>query len=153
MQNINAKPLLICLKYFNRKAKIMTVKRLKFNKENCIGCQLCMLACSGMHEGVYALHLARLEIESYYEQGEELKFEKHICSLCGVCKKQCPVNAITIIDKVSVDRDTCTGCGICAEKCAFKAIKLREEKAVICDTCDGDPWCVKMCPHGALSFE
>ena len=133
--------------------RIMAVKRLKFKKENCIGCQLCMQACSGMHEGEYSVSKARLQIESYYNQGKELTISKHLCTLCGICEKECPFEAISIDEKVLVDMDACTGCGICVEKCPTKVIQLREEKAIICDTCNGDPWCVKMCPHGALKFE
>lgn len=132
----------------------MAVKRLKFKKENCIGCQLCMQACSGIHAGVYSLNEARLQIESYFvDQGKELKIDKHICILCGKCEKECPFSAIKVNEKVNVDMDTCTGCGVCADKCPTKVIKIRAGKAIICDTCNGDPWCVKMCPHGALSFE
>ncbi len=131
----------------------MAVKRLKFNKESCIGCQLCMQVCSGVHEGQFIPSKARLQIESYYDKGGDIKVDKHICILCGICAKQCPFDAITVDDKVTVEFDKCTGCGICAEKCPQHVIAIREEKAIICDTCDGEPSCVKTCPHGALKYE
>lgn len=130
----------------------MVAKRLKFNKEGCIGCQLCMQACSSMHEGEIIPSKARLTIESYYDQGD-IKFERHICILCGICEKQCPFDAITVNEKVMVDFEKCTGCGICAEKCPQDVISIRDNKAIICDTCNGETWCVKFCPHGALKFE
>ncbi len=131
----------------------MPTKRLKFKKELCIGCQLCMQACSGTHEGAYAPALARLQIETYYDKGGDIKFDKHTCVLCGRCAKECPENAITLEEKLILAIESCNGCGICADICPQKVIRIRDEKAVLCDTCDGDPWCVKMCPHGALSFE
>ncbi len=131
----------------------MAVKRLKFQKENCIGCQLCMQACSGMHEGAFIPSKARLSIESYYDKGGDIKIGRHVCNLCGICEKECPFEAITIDEKVSVDFDKCTGCSICVEKCPQHVISMREDKAIICDTCDGETWCVKLCPHGALKFE
>lgn len=129
------------------------MKRLKFAKENCIGCQLCAQACSGMHEGEYIPSKARIAIESYYVKGGELKYKENFCILCGICAKKCPEGAITMDDKITVDFGKCTGCGVCAEVCPKKVVKLIDEKAIICDTCNGDPSCVKTCPHGALSFE
>lgn len=128
------------------------MKRLKFAKERCIGCQLCAQVCSAMKEGAYVPSKARLAIETYYDEGN-LKYADHFCINCGICAKNCPANAITHGDYIEVDMDKCTGCGICAEKCPKKVVQIREEKAYICDTCKGDPNCVKTCPQHALTFE
>ena len=69
------------------------MKRLKFKKEKCIGCQLCAQVCSAMKEGEYIPSKARIAIETCYENGN-LKYMDHFCILCGMCVKACPVDAI-----------------------------------------------------------
>lgn len=128
------------------------MKRLKFNKANCIGCQLCAQVCSAYKEGEYIPSKARIAIETYYDKGN-LKYADHFCILCGICAKACPADAITMTDHIEVDQEKCTGCGLCSEKCPKKVVRIREDKAYICDTCGGDPKCVKTCPQNALTFE
>ncbi|MEG2669232.1 MAG: NADH-quinone oxidoreductase subunit NuoF [Oscillospiraceae bacterium] len=47
------------------------------------------------------------------------------CKGCGICKKQCPADAITgeIKSPHVINPDKCIKCGACIEKCPFKAIK------------------------------
>lgn len=52
------------------------------------------------------------------------------CIGCGTCEERCPVNAIEVIEAISViDNATCLGCGICVPGCESDAIGLihREE--------------------------
>ena len=128
------------------------MKRLKFAKPTCIGCQLCAMSCSAVHAGEYSTSKARIGIETYYDEGKELKYKDSYCILCGKCSKECPEGAITLDEKLKLDADKCTGCGICADKCPKKVIKMYEDKPLLCDTCDGAPTCVAVCPHGALNF-
>lgn len=54
------------------------------------------------------------------------------CKGCSICVKNCPFDAITMVNKIAVIGQACTGCGVCAEKCPFHAIeKVEEEKAKI----------------------
>ncbi len=127
------------------------MKRLKFKKEVCIGCQLCAQVCSAYKEGEYRPSRARINIETYYENGN-LVYKDHFCILCGICAKVCPNGAITMGEYITVDPDKCVGCGLCAEKCPKKVIQIRDGQSKICDTCKGDPKCVKTCPQHALTF-
>ena len=54
------------------------------------------------------------------------------CKGCSICIKNCPFDAITMVNKIAVIGQACTGCGVCAEKCPFHAIeKVEEDKAHI----------------------
>lgn len=45
------------------------------------------------------------------------------CISCGVCKDECPVDAISEGDEIFViDPDACIDCGACAGSCPNEAI-------------------------------
>jgi len=50
------------------------------------------------------------------------------CIRCGICKIDCPVNAITGKkgEKHFIDQHKCTHCGLCYSKCKFKAIDKKK---------------------------
>ena len=54
----------------------------------------------------------------------KFKIDTEVCKKCGICKKNCPVSAISG-DKEHpfvIDQDKCIKCGVCIEKCPFKSI-------------------------------
>ena len=50
------------------------------------------------------------------------------CVACGVCRLQCPKEAITIYKGcyAMVDSEKCVGCGRCVEECPASVIQLKE---------------------------
>ena len=46
------------------------------------------------------------------------------CKGCGLCKRNCPVNAISgeVKQPHHIDPNICIKCGTCADKCPFHAI-------------------------------
>ncbi|MDD3187464.1 MAG: NADH-quinone oxidoreductase subunit NuoF [Bacilli bacterium] len=52
------------------------------------------------------------------------KINKELCKACGLCAKNCPVNAIIKTDdKYEIDESKCIKCGACFNNCHFKAIE------------------------------
>ena len=53
-----------------------------------------------------------------------IEIDPEKCRGCGICKKNCPVNAITgeVKQPHKIDEDICIKCGTCISKCPFKAI-------------------------------
>ena len=53
-----------------------------------------------------------------------IEIDPEKCRGCGICKKNCPVNAITgeVKNPHKIDEDKCIKCGTCISKCPFKAI-------------------------------
>ena len=47
------------------------------------------------------------------------------CIGCSLCMKNCPKEAITMVNNLAViDYEKCIGCGICAQKCPRKLITV-----------------------------
>ena len=53
-----------------------------------------------------------------------IEIDPEKCRGCGICKKNCPVDAITgeVKKPHKIDEDICIKCGTCISKCPFKAI-------------------------------
>ncbi|WP_459999126.1 4Fe-4S binding protein [Paradesulfitobacterium aromaticivorans] len=126
---------------------------LKFKADNCIGCRLCQLACSGEKEGVFNPELARLKIISAYTK-TGLIIRNSICNLCLACVSVCPTEAITYQDgHLMYDQSMCTDCESCVQECPEHVIGIRPDGVAVCDLCQGSPACVEWCPHHALTNE
>lgn len=50
--------------------------------------------------------------------------ERSRCTACGICRENCPHNAIRITYIAQIDTDKCTGCGTCVDVCPRGAIRL-----------------------------
>ena len=52
------------------------------------------------------------------------KIDPETCKHCGICKKHCPVGAISGDKKTTftIDQEKCIKCGVCMEQCPFKSV-------------------------------
>ncbi|MFW6014338.1 MAG: DUF362 domain-containing protein, partial [Candidatus Nanoarchaeia archaeon] len=73
-------------------------------------------------------------------QIEPIRFNRHI----NYVKKN---KLVPFID------ENCTLCGVCAKNCPANAIEMKENKYVINDNCIKCYCCLESCPNNAISFE
>jgi NAD-dependent dihydropyrimidine dehydrogenase PreA subunit len=50
------------------------------------------------------------------------KIDADLCTACGTCIDECPVEAISAGDVYVIDAGSCTDCGACASVCPVEAI-------------------------------
>ncbi|MCX8196170.1 MAG: 4Fe-4S binding protein [Acidilobaceae archaeon] len=132
-------------------AKAQRLVVLDANK--CVGCQLCMLACSSRltHVGPAKSHLL---IRS--AGGIERGFVVVVCRACQdpPCARVCPTGALSPLPKggVRLSSSKCIGCKNCVDACDIGAVLWDEEleKPLICIQCG---YCVDFCPYGVLGVE
>jgi len=96
------------------------------DEEKCISCEQCVRICP---QHIIGMRPADAKVEVCCSSRAPGKEVKAVCSAgcigCGICQKQCPADAIHVVDNLAqVDHDKCTGCGACAAKCPVKIIHL-----------------------------
>ncbi len=81
---------------------------------NCCGC-----CCEALNGYKQFGHIQNINTNFY------AKVEEDECTGCGICQERCPVDAIEIVDGISVvDLERCIGCGVCTRFCETEAITL-----------------------------
>jgi len=122
--------------------------------EKCVGCGLCMFACSrkfAKRPEIGNSSSAILPVSlSGFERGATVIF----CRGCEEppCAQVCPSGAlrprkgggVVYVEKL------CLGCHFCVEACTLNAIFVREDgKIAVCIHCG---YCAAYCPHGVIAY-
>lgn len=112
-------------------------KTWSIDRMGCVQCANCVNGCPkhcldiqpGYTEPDYTK-----TVDTLQKPIEETKAEKKLvnsmddCIFCGICKRQCPNEAITVDRKEtktwSVNLDNCVQCGLCIEKCPKKSLSF-----------------------------
>lgn len=122
--------------------------KLRVNEAMCSGCRSCEVACALNRFCQLNPKKAALQVSESSETG---RYKVNICTLCGICAKECPEEAISKSEKGAyvIDPELCTNCGICVEACPKGVIVShpRLDMPIICDLC-GE--CIKYCSPKAL---
>ena len=103
----------------------------KVDPDKCVACGACIDICP--HNVIKLVEKKQRTFVKCIskEKGAALK---NICSAgcigCAICEKNCPRDAIHVIDNVAqIDYSKCVNCGICASKCPKQIISFtRPEK-------------------------
>ncbi len=130
---------------------------LKFNKNDCMGCHACEIACKMENDlGVGPRLVKVIEGTSDYTP-----IYCHQCAKAP-CLEACPSEAISKNDKgiVLIDDKACIGCRACVDACPFDAMQFDDNReiAVKCDVCysrllEGKKTaCMSVCPTGCISL-
>ena len=103
----------------------------KVDGDKCVACGACVAACP---KGIFTLIPKAADVVVACNSHWKGPMVKSVCSAgcigCTLCTKQCPVQAIEMVNDLAViDQSKCIKCGKCASKCPAKCIKTGEKAA------------------------
>ncbi|HDJ51138.1 MAG TPA: 4Fe-4S dicluster domain-containing protein [Thermoprotei archaeon] len=133
-----------------KRARVLKV----VNMERCIGCEMCVMACSNIRVGMLTPEVSAVRVKSTGGL-EGAAFSVIVCRSCydPPCAKVCPTDALTPADPRGIfyNEKKCIGCGNCVSACPYRAIYISPitEKAVVCIQCG---ICTNFCPHNILQM-
>jgi len=143
----------------------MKQKRLRINRERCMGCCACEIACKMEYQlprGLRFIVMKETEVAS--PQADQLHFDFAICRHCPspACMEVCPHQAIIkrADGIVLVQEDKCTGCRLCLAACPWHVPQFGPGGIMKkCSLCAArldaglKPACQIACPAGAIRLE
>jgi Na+-translocating ferredoxin:NAD+ oxidoreductase RNF subunit RnfB len=91
----------------------------KVDRDACKGCMKCVEACpKGLITMVPLLSDVKIPCFNKDKGAVVRKICPVGCIACKICEKNCPHDAVHVIDNLAViDPEKCQNCGICVEKC------------------------------------
>ena len=138
---------------------------LIFNRERCLACRACELACSVAHSSSERLETAiaeelppkrRVTMAAGKDGIDALRCEQCAEPLCAFSCKSGALHRDPISGWIALEESRCVGCFMCMMVCPHG---IRPDPAtdrvVRCDVCLGReiPACVAACPTGALATQ
>jgi Fe-S-cluster-containing dehydrogenase component/DMSO reductase anchor subunit len=137
-----------------------------FNKNQCVGCQACVVACINENEFQPAGHWKKVYASntSHYPN-LPLYYLSLSCNHCddAPCLLNCPAKAYYRDESTGAvlhDAAKCIGCKLCIWACPYDAPVFNPQSGIIekCTFCSHrieeglKPACATLCPTGALDF-
>ena len=133
------------------------MKRIKIDRDKCVGCLTCTTACVVSHESQDSR--SRITVDSNW------KYAPIFCRHCD--KPECVYTCMTgamkkdrKTGKVMYNKDVCASCYMCIMACPYGVLKedSKTQKQIMkCDACEstkeGKPQCVAKCPMQAIALE